>query len=236
MKAYSPSITAYREAHGVYKERTFICITALDNDDEPVQINFTDYPLDVDVNIENQETGDIEVRSFFGGKHVIGMDALVRSMGTGNRSFGITLSGVTTPVLDLLQGHNCREADFELHIGEVDINSGKLLDTPVCEYIGYVDVAKADDDALKIDQRDAAESTFELTVTSNLGRLKRTNPDVRTKAVGEERLDDEIFEYVEEAGQAPVLWGKEGKDGGGGGGKGGGGGSNGARPEPWGYR
>lgn len=233
MKAYSPSVTAYREAHGVYKQRVFICITALDENDDPVQINFTDYPLDIDVNIENQETFDIEVRSFFGGKHVIGMDPLVRSMGTGHRSFDIKLSGVTTPVLDLLQGYNCREANFELHIGEVDINSGLLLDTPTCEYIGYVDVAKADDDALKVDQREAAESTFQLTVTSNIGRLKRTNPDVRTKAVGEERLGDEIFEFVEEV-SVPTLWGKEGK--GGGDGKGGGGGNNGMRPDHWGHR
>lgn len=215
MKTYSSAITAYRTANGGFWQRNFLTFTVRDRTTgDPAYYHFWDGDDNVSVYVIRPSDGATVLRDYFGGGHILALDPIVRSAGTGIRNTSLKLSGVSTQVLDMIQGYDCRDGAFEWHVGEAEQDTGKLVDTPVIEFEGFVDTVEHEDGAVDFGGGQA-ESAFTVSIAPHISTLLRTNPDVRSRAVGQERSGDEIFKYASAANTWNPVWGKGGKQHGG---------------------
>lgn len=210
MKTYSSAITNYRADLKGYFQVNLLCFVVKTRDTgETVRVNFSDREYNETIQIVNQSTGDLEFRDFIAGA-IVDIDPLIRSEGTNTRNFNVTLSGVHQSVLDMVQGYDTRDAEIEWHIGEAEEGTELLIDTPVCEFIGIVDTPDLEDSAVDPHSDGGSESHIVISITSYLATLQ-FNPDMRSLEIGQERSDDDIFQYAAETNQWDILWGKEGK-------------------------
>lgn len=211
MKTYSSPLSSYRAAGREHYQINLVSFQVRDRGTNAlVWKHFSSRDYNETINVINQSSGAPEARDYVGGGALVAMDPLIRSEGTGVRNFSLVLSATSTDVLDMLQGYDARDAVFEWHIGEADGETGLLVDTPVCEFEGFVDAADRSDAALGITSGEPSEATFTVSVTSHISTLQRANPDMRSHEVGQERSGDDIFAYTGAANQWAVLWGKRG--------------------------
>lgn len=212
MKTYSSAISNYRAAQREYWQIDLLSFKVKDRTTgDPQWYHFSSRDEDEAITVIDQATGDPDLRSYFGGGHIVAVDQLVRSEGTGVRNFTLVLSGTSDPVLDMIQGYDCRDAVFEWRIGEGEDSTGLLVDTPVLEFEGFVSTIDREDGAVAIDGNDAGASTvFRVSVVSHIDTLQRANPDMRSPEIGQERSGDDIFLYAAESNTWDTLWGKKG--------------------------
>jgi hypothetical protein len=209
MKTYSSTIETYRAALGEYWEVKLISFQVRDRDTGDLHwYHFSSRDEDETIQVRNQATGDLEFRDYFGGGHILSMDPLIRSEGTGVRNFNIVLSGVSDPVREMVFGYDARGGVVEVHIGEVNGGTGLLIDTPVCEFEGFVDNGDINDGATDMETEEPAEATITLSINSHIAALQRTNPAVRSYEAGQERSGDAIFRWADEANTWEARWGK----------------------------
>lgn len=233
MRVYSTPITNYRNADKAFWPVHFISflVKEVDDSDSLVRANFCTFDDDMTITITDPDTGLPDERTFGGGGHIVKMGDLIRSEGAIIRKQSLTLAGASTLVRDLVHGYNCKEALFHWFIGEMDQDTGLLIDEPPCEFVGYVDTIEFNQGALSIDGIDAAESTYTVSVDSLGAKLTDLNYDMRDYDVGLSRGGDKFFEYSDSAHHWNIRWGKgkkrekDGKDRNGHKGKAGNGGS-----------
>jgi len=239
MKNYTTPIENYRAALKGFAQVNLLSFKVRDRTtNAKVWFHFSSRDYDESITVTSQgneagyAAGDAVLRAYYGDGQIIQLDPIVRGEGTGIRNFSLTLSAVSTAVQDMVQGYDCRDAVFEWHIGEAEEGTGLLVDTPVCEFEGFVDTVDRDDDAIN-DDGSPANSVFRISVVDHKSTLQRANPDMRTIDVCDDRTNDAIFKYADESNTWLILWGKEGK----GGGKGGDGRDKvKGDPETWGHR
>lgn len=235
MRTYSTALTNYRAAGKAFWPIHFISIKVKQVDDPSsfVLCNFCTSDDDMTVTVTDPDTGSPVSRTFAGGGHILKMGDLTRSEGAVIRSHSFTMSGASSLVLDMVHGYNNREALFQWFIGEVDQDTGLLIDEPPCEFVGIVNTNDVMDGALSVEGLQGAESSIQISVDSLAAVLTDRNYDMRTVDVSESRSGDKFFEYADSAHHWNVRWGKskkreKSKDGKGGqGGKGGGKGGHG---------
>lgn len=241
MRVYSTPITNYRNAGKAFWPIHFISFLVKDTDDPDLltRANFCTSDENMTVTITDPDSGDPDERTFAGGGHIVKMGDLVRSEGAIIRTHSFTMSGASTLVQDLVHGYNCREALFQWFVGELDQDTGLLIDEPPCEFVGFVNTIDLNEGALSPDGDGIADSVFQVAIDSLAAALTDRNYDMRDFDVGKARSGDKFFQYSDSAHHWNVRWGKEKKrekDKGGrhrkGGGKGGhgNGGTNRARP------
>jgi hypothetical protein len=221
MKTYSNALSNYRGALREFYQVDLLSFRVRDRSTgDPRWFHFSSRDEDETIKVIDQATGAEEFRDYFGGGSIVNLDPLIRSEGTGIRNFTFVLSGTSDPVLDMIQGYDCRDAIVEYRIGEGEDNTGLLVDTPVVEFDGFVDTIDREDAALSLDAQGPADSNFKVSVVSHIATLQRANPDMRSPEIGQERGGDDIFLYTAEANTWTILWGKEGRKGAGGDGHG----------------
>lgn len=214
MKTYSTALANYRGALKEFGQVDLLSFKVKDRTTgDPQWYNFSSRDEDETIFVTNLATGDSEARDFFGGGHILALDPLVRSEGTGVRNFTLVLSGASDKVKDMIQGYDCREAAVEWRIGEADEDTGLLVDTAVLEFEGFVDTVDREDGALTVADDQPADSNFKVSVVSHIAALQRANPDMRSPEIGQDRSGDDIFQYAAESNTWTILWGKEGKKG-----------------------
>lgn len=210
MKTYSSSISNYRAAGKQFEEIDYVSFQVRDRSTNAlVWKHFTTRSYDETVQVVNQSTGSLENRSYVGGGTIVAVPSVVRSEGTKARAMSFTLSGTSTPVLDMIQGYDARDAVIELHIGEADQDTGLLIDTPVCEFEGFVTTIDREDGGVAIDSAEPADSNFTVSVTSHIATLSRINPDMRSREIGQERSSDDIFRFAAASVMWRPKWGKK---------------------------
>lgn len=211
MKIYSTAINNYRAAQRGFWQRNFFTFVVRDKSTgAAVTYNLWDGDDNVTVQVVNQNTGALEYRDYFGGGQIVSVNPIVRSEGTGVRNISVRLSGASPQVLDMVQGYDCRDAVFEWHIGEAEESTGILVDTPDCEFDGFVDTIDLSDGAVD-PNGGQAESNFDVSGSTYMTTLLRTNPAVRSKEFGNDRSGDGILSHSDAANQWTMLWGKKGR-------------------------
>lgn len=213
MRIYSTPLTNYRNAGKAFWPIHFISILVKDVDDpeDLTRANFCTSDDDMTVTITDPDTGAADERTFAGGGHIVKMGDLTRSEGPVIRTMSFTMSGASTLVQDLIHGYNCREALFQWFIGELDQDTGLLIDEPPCEFVGYVNTIDLLDAAISVDGDAVADSTVSISVDSLGAALTDRNYDMRDDEVGKTRGGDRIFQYADAAHHWNVRWGKEKK-------------------------
>jgi hypothetical protein len=231
MQIYSSALTNYRSSGKAFWPIHFISIRVKEKDDpsEFVLCTFCTADDDVIVTITDPDTGGSVSRTFAGGGHLINMGDLTRSEGAVIRSHSFTMSGTSSLVKDMMYGYNAREALFQWFIGEVDQDTGLLIDEPPCEFVGFVNTIELKEGALTVDGTDASDAYVSVSVDSLAAALTDRNFDMRDDEVGKTRGGDRFFQYADSAHHWNIRWGKDkkrekdrkGRQGGKGGGKGG---------------
>lgn len=234
MRTYPTETVNYRAAGRAFWPVHFVTIIGKDKTDpsDLIQFNWTTADDNMTVTVTDPDTETPVSRVFGGGGHLIQMGDLTRSEGAVIRSHSFTMSGASSLVRDMVYGYNLQEALFQWFIGEVDQETGLLLNEPPCEFVGIVNTVEFREGALAVDGQDASDAYCHISVDSLAAKLTDRNYDMRTVDVSESRAGDKFFEYAGAAHHWNIRWGKEkkrerdrkgGKDGQGnkGGGKGG---------------
>ena len=130
MRVYSTPITNYRNAGKAFWPIHFISFLVKDVDDPDLltRANFCTADDDWTVTITDPDSGLPDERTFAGGGHIVKMGDLIRTEGAIIRTHSFTMSGASTLVQDLVHGYNCREALFQWFTGELDQDTGLLID------------------------------------------------------------------------------------------------------------
>ncbi|MBL0374039.1 hypothetical protein JJB09_18620 [Rhizobium sp. KVB221] len=213
MKIYSSAINSYRNGLKTFNAVHLISFRVRNRSDNTrVWFNFSSRDYNEMIQVVDQSNGSLEYRDYWGDGAIVGADPIVRSEGTGIRNFSVSLSAVHTAVLDMVRGYDARDALVEYNIGEVDEATGLLVDTPVCEFVGYLDSGAFQTGEINPLTSETAESTFPLSINGHKAALLQTNTDMLSRSVGQERSGDDIFRYVDEAPTWNILWGKGGKN------------------------
>jgi hypothetical protein len=210
MRVYSTALTDYRNAGKAFWPVHFISFTVkeIDDPDALVLANFCTSDDDMTVTITDPDTGLPVERTFAGGGHIVKMGDLVRSEGPVIRSHSFIMSGASTLVQDLIHGYNCREALFQWFTGELDQDTGLLIDEPPCEFVGFVNAIDLNDSALSIEGDTPPESNVTISIDSLAAALTDKNYDMRDDEVGKTRDNDRFFKYSDSAHHWNVRWGK----------------------------
>jgi hypothetical protein len=210
MRVYSSALTNYRNAGKAFWPIHFISFLVKDVDDPDLltRANFCTSDDNMTVTITDPDTGLADERTFAGGGHIVKMGDLIRSEGAIIRSHAFTMSGASTLVLDLINGYNCREALFQWFTGELDQDTGLLVDEPPCEFVGFVNTIDVHDNALSVDTGDPIDSLVNISVDSLAAALTDRNYDMRDYDVGLTRGGDKFFQYADSAHHWNVRWGK----------------------------
>lgn len=211
MKNYSSNTTAYRAAGKAHWQVNLLSFRVREGDGDPVWFHFTSGDEDETTTITDPSTGSPAARTYLGGGHIVALDPLVRSEGGVVHSFALALSGASSVVLDMVENYNCRDAEFEWHIGELDQDAGLLVDTPVCEFVGFIETIEHEDGGLAVDGDEPADSVVSVSVVSLAAALLPVNPEMRSLDVSQQRSGDKLFKYSESAHQWNIRWGKESK-------------------------
>lgn len=213
MRTYGSATTSYRAAANAHDPVDFLSFRVKDTTDPNTTtwFHFCSAEDDLTVTVVDPETGSSESRTFLGGGHIVGLDALVRSEGAVVRSMQWTLSGASSQVLNMAFGYNCREAMAQYFVGERDQDTGLLLDNPAREFVGSIDTIEPSDSGMAVDDANPADSTIVVSVASIGAALLRVNGDMRSPAVAEKRSGDKIFQHSAVAHYWNRRWGKRGR-------------------------
>ena len=213
MKTYSSAITAYRAAGKAFLPVDFISIRvkALEDPEDLTWVHFCTADEDMTIDLVNPDNGNTISRTFLGGGHIVALPELVRSEGAVIQSHAFTFSGASDDVLNIVHGHNCREAPFQWFVGECDQDTGLLLDMPACELVGFINAAEVSDGAIEIDSSAPAESVISILVDSLAAALTARNYAMRSQEASESRSDDLFYQFTGSAPHWSDRWGKEKK-------------------------
>lgn len=212
MKTYSSATTAYRAAGNAHYQVDFLSfrVKSFSDPNDFQWYHFCSDDDDITVSVINPDSGETVERTFYGGGHIVELDALIRSEGPVVRSMNWTLSGASNRVLDMLYGHNCREATAQYFIGEINRNTGLFVDTPATEFVGAIEAVTPSDAGLE-NGSPVADSTVTVSVNSIGSQLLRVNGDMRAVETSMQRDGDEIFEYSDSAADWVRPWGRKSK-------------------------
>lgn len=213
MRTYSTVLTNYRAAGKAFWPIHFISFRVKDRDN-PLAFTWANFCTSDDsmtVTVTDPDNGLPVTRTFGGGGHIVQMGDLVRSEGAIIRTHSFTMSGASTLVQDMVYGYNCREALFQWFIGELDVDTGLLIDEPPCEFVGYVNSIDMKEGAQSVDGGEASDSSFQVSVDSLAAALTDRNYDMRDDEVGKTRGGDRFFEYADSTHHWNIRWGKEKK-------------------------
>jgi hypothetical protein len=171
-------------------------------------------------------------RSYIAGGSIVNVPPIKRSQALTIDQHQVVLSMVHSDVKNMVYGYNMIRALFELHIGQLSVDTGKLIAQPVCELYGFVD--SVNDKTEGLDENNKMISTATLSLVPHHAELEYSNNILRSLEEGMKRSGDEIFWYVDSVGDWNIPWGKESHkhNNRGGGGNGGGGGKGGGSPVP----
>lgn len=213
MRTYSTALTNYRNSGKAFWPIHFISFLVKDVDD-PLSLtraNFCTSDDDMTVTVTDPDTGETDERTFAGGGHIVKMGDLVRSEGAIIRTHSFDMSAASTLVQDMVFGYDCREGLFQWFTGELDQDTGKLIDEPPCEFVGYVNTIDLREGTLSVTGEIVADSIFTVSVDSMAAALTDRNYDMRDDEVGKTRGDDRFFQFADSAHHWNIRWGKEKK-------------------------
>jgi hypothetical protein len=212
MKTYGSNTTAYRSAGKAHHQVNLVSfkVKGIDSPYAEVWYHFTSEEDDRTVTLTDPDTGGSASRTFKGGGHLLGIDALVRSEGAVIRNHALVLSGASSDVLAMVYGYNCREAPFQWFVGELDQDTGLLVDMPSCEFVGSIETIDQNDGALELGSAEAASTDITVSVVSISADLRR-NFDMRSVEVSQRRSGDTFLQHGDSAHHWVQFWGKESK-------------------------
>lgn len=213
MKNYSSAINNYRDSKQQFYAVNIFAFQVYD----PVThagtwYYFSSRDENETFQVIDPTTGALHAIDCWGGGQILGVDPLIRSGGTTIRNLTMVMNGASQQVRDMVQGYDCRAGIALWYIGEVEENTGLLVDNAALEFEGFIDTIDFQDSAVDVYSNAGAQSSFSIVLVSHISTLQGANPDMRSYEIGQERSGDEIFLHTDAVPHWTLLWGKEGKN------------------------
>lgn len=207
MKSYSANTVAALAARRLLP-RDFLTITARERDTgEPVTVGFWSDLANVSALVVDPETGEPDLRSFYGAGSLIAISDIPAIVGVSVENVTLTMSQLHDQVEQAIRLYDCKQARVEIHTGLLDPDSRKLVDPAEPVFVGFID---------KIEIRTPAEGgegAAILTCASGTQELLRNNPSTRSNADQQVRAPgDTFFVDAAVAGDWDHYWGAVGEN------------------------
>jgi hypothetical protein len=184
--------------------RNFVAITVRDGAGNPVPFGFTDFGEDVQTNIVDGLTGASVSWIFYGDSAPIqGMDPVPLKAEVEIDTTEIVLNHLHPAVQLMVRGHNCRNAQVQVHRGLLDPETMSLVAPPRCRRVGQVNETPI------IVPGVGGGGSVTLRVVSHTRELTRVNPARASHEFYRRRSNDQWGKYSGTAGQWPIWWGEE---------------------------
>jgi len=213
MKTYSSAINNYRASRQQYYAVNLFAFRVWDAVTHAgTWFYFSSRDENETYQVIDPATGALHAIDCWGGGQILDVDPLIRSSGTQIRNLAVVLNGASDQVRDMVQGYDCRDAVAYWYIGEVEENSGLLVDNASLEFEGFINSIDFTDSAVDVYSSAGAPSSFSVSLVSHISTLQLANPDMRSYEIGQERSGDEIFLHTDAAPHWTLLWGKKGRN------------------------
>lgn len=173
---------------------------------EAVHFGFTDFGEDIVTNIVDGWTGETVSRAFAGDNApIVGIDPMPLKIGFEVDTVNVVLNHLHPAVQALVRGHNCRNAQVQIHRGWLSAESMLLVAPPRCRRRGSINGTPVTTPAIG----DAGRVIVKVVPASR--ELTRTNPVKASHEFYQRRSGDQWGRYAGTAGRWEIVWG-EAKD------------------------
>ena len=160
---------------------------------------------DVNAEIIDPDTGNIDTRPFAGAGSLISISDIPLVSNLTVQNVTVTLSQVADRVNELVRGYDCKQGRVEIYRGLFDPLTRQMVAPAEPRFVGFIDEAPITTPA------EGASGDVTLTCTSNTSELTRFNTDTRSDASQQLRLaGDDFFTDVAVVGTWQHFWGRAG--------------------------
>lgn len=151
---------------------------------------FTDFGEDVSLNIVDGVTGATVNRVYFGDNGpIVSIDPVPMKIGLSVDTTNVVLNHLHPGVLDMVRGHDCRNAVVQIHRGYLDPNSMLPVAPPRIRRLGQVNGAPIQTPG------PGGRGGVTIRVVSATRQLTRTNPAKRSDEQQRLRGGDRFRRY-----------------------------------------
>lgn len=158
------------------------------------------------VSVISGKTGLPEERTYHAFGSLLSIDRIQRSPELNIRTIRLSLSQVSPAVQQAFRGYDTRLAPIEIHRGFLDLDTRKLIASPVVRFVGWINKAPITTPAV------GGEGSVSVQVVSHTRMLTRINPAKRSDESQKKRSGDRLRRYAGTANQWEFWWGeKKGK-------------------------
>lgn len=167
---------------------------------------FTTFGEDVSLNIIDGVTGETVNRAYLGDNGpIVSIDAIPMKIGIEVSTTSVALNHLHPGVLDLVRGHDCRNAVMQIHRGYLDPASMLLVAAPRIRRLGWINGAPIETPAA------GGRGSVTLRMVSTTRELTRTNPARRSDEQQRLRSGDRFRRYGGITSY-DYWWGEKGGD------------------------
>ena len=160
---------------------------------------------DVNAEIIDPDTGNIDTRPFAGAGSLISISDIPLVSNLTVQNVTVTLSQVADRVNELVRGYDCKQGRVEIYRGLFDPDTRQMVAPAEPRFVGFIDQAPITTPA------EGASGDVTLTCTSNTSELTRFNTDTRSDASQQLRsAGDDFFTDVAVVGTWQQFWGRAG--------------------------
>lgn len=160
---------------------------------------------DVNAEIIDPDTGNIDTRPFSGAGSLISISDIPLVSNLTVQNVTVTLSQVADRVNELVRGYDCKQGRVEIYRGLFDPDTRQMVAPAEPRFVGFIDQAPITTPA------EGQSGDVTLTCTSNTSELTRFNTDTRSDASQQLRsAGDDFFTDVAVVGTWQQFWGRAG--------------------------
>ena len=160
---------------------------------------------DVNAEIIDPDTGNIDTRSFAGAGSRISISDIPLVSNLTVQNITVTLSQVADRVNELVRGYDCKQGRVEIYRGLFDPDTRQMVAPAEPRFVGFIDQAPI------TTPKEGDSGDVTLTCTSNTSELTRFNTDTRSDASQQLRsVGDNFFTDVAVVGTWQQFWGRAG--------------------------
>lgn len=156
----------------------------------------------VTIAVVDGTTGATVSRDFVGDGSILSIDRIPLTSDLTVRTVKVTLSPIHETVEDMARGYDIRGARVELHRCLFNPQTGAVIGTALCHFVGKINKAPFSTAAT------GEESSLPIDVVSHTRKLTRTNPAKKSDETQRRRSGDRLRRYTGTA-NVKVWWGKE---------------------------
>ena len=169
---------------------------------ETETIGFWSAPYNATIPVVSGKTRATVSRDYYSGYGLVSISPIPLTSDLTIQQTRITLNHVSDEVEQAIRGYEPRNAWVEIHRALLSMETREILSPPEPHFVGRIDKSIINTPAV------GSEGTIELTCSSDLRELTRTNPAMKSHEQQRLRDGDKFRQYNSTAGDWQIFWGE----------------------------